>query len=237
MQPSRRRRAAFTLIELLVVVSIIAVLAALLLPAIRTVREAAYGMRCVSNLRQIGLAADGYLNDWDGCIVPGNTGSISWKFWYQLLAGYTEESDIIDNPTKGRVLRGCPKWRQTKLFNLYKSGDYQYQEYSGYCETLYLYPNWKLGSAAPYRWGCMLYHPVSYSSTISIPLAPLKQKALRPFIFDANHSSVDVVSWWYNPTEKAALERHNGRGNVLYFDGHVGSDTWAGVAAAQGRLP
>jgi prepilin-type N-terminal cleavage/methylation domain-containing protein/prepilin-type processing-associated H-X9-DG protein len=64
------RATAFTLIELLVVVSIIAVLAGILLPALQMVRSGARSTVCQSNLRQISLASLAYANDSDGMLVP-----------------------------------------------------------------------------------------------------------------------------------------------------------------------
>jgi len=66
---SRVPRQAFTLIELLVVIAIIALLAAILFPVFQTARENARKASCMSNLKQIGLAAIQYSQDYDETMV------------------------------------------------------------------------------------------------------------------------------------------------------------------------
>lgn len=62
----RRNRRGFTLIELLIVSSIIAILCALLLPAMATAREAGQGAVCEGRIRQLTMATTLYATDWDG---------------------------------------------------------------------------------------------------------------------------------------------------------------------------
>ena len=74
-------RRAFSLIELLVVISIIGLLAALLLPALKQGRESARAAACASNLRQIGMATQMYLDD-HGRFFPYFTTAGADRLWY-----------------------------------------------------------------------------------------------------------------------------------------------------------
>ena len=70
----RVKTSVFTLIELLVVIAIIAILAAMLLPALSAARQSAMGANCRGNLKQLGLAANQYADDYEDQIIPPHSG-------------------------------------------------------------------------------------------------------------------------------------------------------------------
>src|ERR1700682_6307801 len=76
----RNSKNAFTLIELLVVIAIIAILAAILFPVFAQAKNAAKAVVCMSNMKQIGLAGQMYINDADDVWFPSSQ--------YDPIAGF-----------------------------------------------------------------------------------------------------------------------------------------------------
>jgi prepilin-type N-terminal cleavage/methylation domain-containing protein/prepilin-type processing-associated H-X9-DG protein len=118
-----RKARGFTLVELLVVIGIIALLISILMPALSNARRSANTVKCLSNIRQIGVAVQMYAGDYKGTIpvVRSDQGNpLKSVWWMDLLAPYatrlssatyTGGTQASDNQEfQNSVIFGCTEY-------------------------------------------------------------------------------------------------------------------------------
>jgi prepilin-type N-terminal cleavage/methylation domain-containing protein/prepilin-type processing-associated H-X9-DG protein len=190
----RVRQTGFTLVELLVVISIIGVLIALLLPAIQAARESARRSQCTSNLRQVGLAIEQYLQS------QGTNGK------FPNCANYTK-SIPTDLPSLMEVIGPwCEITDATKekseLFHCPSDRDYPDAEQSGH----------------------VTFFDAQGTSYEYDPGGRYRGKTRMQVLLgrDRNEPRSSTIVWIANDFDNFhGSEREDGSRNYLYLDGHV----------------
>lgn len=103
------KRPGFTLLELLLVIALIAILAALLLPALKNARERTYAISCNNNLKQMGTVTYSYVSDYSGYTPFAAfrlTYNYTYGYWNWLLCEY------FSGKAPGREILRCPSFRK-----------------------------------------------------------------------------------------------------------------------------
>jgi prepilin-type N-terminal cleavage/methylation domain-containing protein/prepilin-type processing-associated H-X9-DG protein len=229
-------RSAFTLIELLVVISIIAILAAMLLPAVSLVRQASQSSVCSSNQRQITLALIAYTGEQDGVMpysygpIPSSAGPLSWCVADRLGQYLEIESNSI--PWNGATSSSDVRLMQGNWKNLHCPSNPKHPSSIHYglnamfcCDATDKHPD-----------GTPSYPPRSVSrigktsSTAVITDVPSESRwaglwTVPVMIF--GNGDIDQTAGWISGHPELqpflAAPRHRKSCNIGFLDGHVRS--------------
>ncbi|MBE2204883.1 MAG: prepilin-type N-terminal cleavage/methylation domain-containing protein [Chthoniobacterales bacterium] len=204
---------AFTLTELLVVIAVLLILAALLFPAASSFLATAKSVRCVNNLRQVGLALLRYANDHDGIIY----------FHYNSASGTTRWSDCLTGKAGGIMAGDNYLGNNASVMVCPSAPPYSYKDpLTGFVYGCLpsVYPN--IGVSDPSDTAAFNWVKGTFSRAVR--LSAIEKPSQYWFLADnwsPRHSKQLYII--YDTMNIHAHLRHNGKANVLFADAHVES--------------
>ncbi len=225
------RHHAFSLTELLVVISIIAILASMLLPAISLVRTQAKKADCANRLRQMGLAFEVYIQGNEGQYPIGNTGGGNWAAWYKAITGDSTNALTVAQGLANYQISGAAEWGKqfycsedpcTPTTDLTPLGSGNTRIAWDLYTVSHGYNGHGLGGNKGNIFTTADYDKPAHRSSIKRPsetvLSVDNKDSMRP-AFEAAGYGHGLAGANGSP---GAFPRHGGRiANVLWVDGHV----------------
>jgi prepilin-type N-terminal cleavage/methylation domain-containing protein len=210
------RPKAFTLIELLTTVAIIGILAALLLTTLSRSKHSAQRIRCVGNLRQLGLAGQMYWDDHNGQAFryyhyPTNGGHLYWFGWLSSGAEgdriFEEKAGALHPYLRGRGIETCPSFAYVNSTVKLKA----------------------TGASYGYGYNLLLGNPREANPVnVQLLVAPSEVVFLadaaqvNTFQFPASPDRPMIEEFYYVSTnESTAHFRHIKSAQAVHCDGHV----------------
>ena len=218
---SRRHSPGFTLTEVLVVILIIAILAAIMFPVVRGMREKAQSAVCAQNLKQIGIGLHAYIAENSGRFPKGgedvskDVGGVKTICWYDAAADNMGRDFEFKPRREWERLPdafGCPAGHGKAYINDIQDG----VNSNGWPYTGDYAANYHLGNNSE----VMTISAVRNSSSTPYVQDTVCQNNFGPGIFVKGPSK---KAWKdkAKASNPAFADRHGGKGNILWVDGHV----------------
>ena len=233
---SRAFCSGFTLVELLVVIAIISILAAILFPVFARARENARRSSCASNLKQLGVSAMMYTQDYDEKVVPVATDVTDMR-WPQILSPYM----------KLRAITACPSANYlTPLSASFATDPFSYDEaigkptatnrdyaYGLYASYGYNYAYLTPSAACPDGPESCATATAANGESRGLALAAIEEASRTVAMADSSsldssnkfvngYFAIRPPQWWGATYPQGRVnDRHLETANVLFVDGHV----------------
>jgi len=219
----KNQKRGFTLIELLVVIAIIALLLAILMPALNAVKKHAHAVICLSNQKQIGVAAGLYAGDYRDWIPRGDEDGK--MIWYQCFLPYIgRDRDMVDltslkiyrcgaYPKNGSGSNNIPNSRQVVCYVINAWTGLSNKEAVATKTTRFKSPSSKVyladNEAGPWR-------PVIETLQVSDPTI-----TRRNDVYYAGHLPSSTNETSHTDGRRIAKDRHADGCNMLFLDWHA----------------